>query len=239
VLAFDVGNGSLKYGRFEEGRCVDHGRLPLGADLRPFAGAPVCAAVSVNPAELRRLRAALPGLRVVGEEIPPPLPVVGYDPPGSCGLDRVVGVHGALGLHPEAAAVLLLDAGTCLTATLGVRKKGVLGGAILPGPALMARALATGTAALPEVDPLGPVPDLGRSTEGSIRLGIAAAWEGAARELIRRLAPTAPARPLVVATGTGAATLAERVPGVDKAEPLATLWGVFFVTRAPRIRGNG
>jgi type III pantothenate kinase len=194
------------------------------------AGEPA-AAVSVHPGALDRLRNACPGLSVLGEDLPLPIPVA-YEPPSACGSDRVAGAFGALGLRPDAAAILLLDAGTCLTATVALRTRGVIGGAILPGPELMARALKDGTAGLPLVSPERPSEPIGRSTEGSIRAGIHAAVAGAAGRLITA-ARAAVSGPLdVVACGTGAESLALDVPEIDAVEPFATLWGVFLAHRA-------
>jgi type III pantothenate kinase len=223
LLAVDIGNSSLKYGLFDGARSVARGRLPLegGADL---PAADVLAAVSVNPPALARLRRIRPAL-VLGEDLPLPL-AVEYDPPEACGRDRVAAAAGALRLVPSASGVLVLDAGTCLAATLAVRGRGVLGGAILPGPDLMARALHEWTAALPRVSP-GPAGEpIGRSTEASIRVGIDAAIAGAARELIRRAREAAPVPIATVAAGTGAAALRAAVPEIDHIHADAVLWGV-------------
>lgn len=185
----------------------------------------------MNPAALDRLRAALPHLAVVGEGLPVPLPLR-YDPPSGLGLDRVMGVVGALARRPAAAGVLLLDAGTCLTATVGTREDGVLGGAIAPGPELMARSLAEGTAGLPRVDPGEPAVTIGRSTEGSIRAGVWAAWIGAARELVRSLRSQSPVALDVVAAGRGAGALGAALEEVDLVHPFAVLWGVYLTAEA-------
>jgi len=225
LLALDVGNGSLKYGLFDGERCVERDRLPLDTDPAALPAASRTAAVSVNPPALARLRAARP-LLVLGEDIPLPL-AVDYDPPEACGADRVAGAAGALHLLPRAQGVLVLDAGTCLTATVAVRGRGVLGGAILPGPDLMARALSEWTRALPRVDPGPHEPGIGRSTEGSIRAGIQAAIAGAARELIRRCRGAASVPLAAVAAGTGAQGLAAAVTEIEHVFTDATLWGVY------------
>jgi len=142
VIALDIGNGSIKWGRFRDGALVEHGRLSL--DAEPGA-VEADAAVSVNPAVAARWKAARPALRLVGDDVDLPLPVRA----AGCGHDRVCAVAGAL---REFEAALVLDAGTCLVATVGTRSEGVLGGAILPGPDLMARALFAGTAGLPAVE---------------------------------------------------------------------------------------
>jgi type III pantothenate kinase len=188
------------------------------------------AAVSVNPPGLERARGVLPGLLVVGEELALPLPVL-YEPPEACGADRVMAAYGALERRPGAEAVLVLEAGTCLTATAALRDQGVLGGAILPGPALMARSLEEHTAALPSVEPGPPEAAVGRTTAASIRSGIWAAFVGSARDLIRRTGDELD-RPLdVVASGSGGGALAAALPEVDALHPFATLWGVYLTAR--------
>ncbi|MCK6461406.1 MAG: type III pantothenate kinase, partial [Planctomycetes bacterium] len=118
LLALDVGNGSVKYAVFEGGRVGARGRVPLAVDPATLPAADVVAAVSVNPPALAAIRRARSVL-VVGEDLPPPVRVE-YDPPEACGLDRVAGAAGALHLVPGAPGVLLLDAGTCLVATVAV-----------------------------------------------------------------------------------------------------------------------
>jgi type III pantothenate kinase len=230
LLALDVGNGSIKHALFADGKKAGHGRHPLDLDPARLPAADRCAAVSVNPAALARLRRARP-LLVVGEDLPVPL-AVEYDPPSACGLDRVLGAAGALLLVPDAPSILLLDVGTCLTATVAIRGRGVTGGAILPGSDLMARALALGTAALPLVDPLPREDGIGRSTAASIRVGIQAATAGAARELIRRAREAVPVPLATVAAGTGARGLKEAVPEVEHVHEDAVLWGVLLAARA-------
>lgn len=186
--------------------------------------------MSVNPPALARVRARYPGLRVLGEEIELPV-AVRYDPPEALGPDRVAGVLGALRLEADALSVLVVDFGTCVTLTAGDREAGVLGGAILPGPALQARALREHTRTLPLVEPLPPAEALGRSTAASIRSGILFGVAGAVRELVARIARACPRPPRVVAAGTGAAAFAPLVPEIAAVHPHATLWGVYVAAR--------
>jgi type III pantothenate kinase len=232
LLALDLGNSSAKYAVFAEGRKEDAGRLPCDADFTSLPEADRAVAASVNPRALARVREVARGLEVVGEEIPLPLPVM-YHPPEDCGADRVLGVAGALHLLPDARAVLVLDAGTCLTATFGERDRGVVGGAILPGPELMAWALAEGTQTLPHVEPAPVEKMIGRSTETSIRAGIQAAVHGAIRELVARCREESPLEFDVVAAGTGATALAAALPEIGAVHPDATLWGVYVAATEP------
>jgi type III pantothenate kinase len=86
-----------------------------------------------------------------------------------------------------------------------------LGGAIAPGPALLARALAEGTARLPLVQPDPGAAALGRDTEAAVRAGVSIGFRGAARELALRVAREAGLgeAPLVVTGGARAFLLGE------------------------------
>jgi type III pantothenate kinase len=128
--------------------------------------------------------------------------------PASVGRDRLFAARGAWQLLHSSC--LVLDAGTALTvdalrASDGERPV-FLGGAIAPGPRLLARALSSGTARLPEVDPR-PLPRaLGRDTREALEAGVALGFLGAARELAARIAAEAGlgAAPLVLTGGARA-----------------------------------
>jgi type III pantothenate kinase len=113
--------------------------------------------------------------------------------PGRVGRDRLFAARGAFELLR--CSCLVLDAGTALTVD-ALRAQGgahptFLGGAIAPGPRLLARALSAGTARLPEVEP-GPRPRaLGRDTREALESGVALGFAGAARELVQRISAEA------------------------------------------------
>lgn len=114
--------------------------------------------------------------------------------PERVGLDRLYAARGALA--ELARSCLVVDAGTALTVdALRVDARAsagdFLGGAIAPGPALLARALAEGTARLPRITPATGVPALGRDTEEALASGVAVGFRGAARELVERIAAEA------------------------------------------------
>jgi type III pantothenate kinase len=129
------------------------------------------------------------------------------------GRDRLYAARGALELG--AADAVVLDAGTALTVDAVRAGRGgspgtFLGGAIAPGPGLLARALAEHTARLPLVDPAPGAAALGRDTASAVRAGVVVGFRGAARELASRVASEAGLRaPLVVVTGGAAGLLLE------------------------------
>jgi type III pantothenate kinase len=109
--------------------------------------------------------------------------------PERVGRDRLYAARGAL--EVAGGPSLVVDAGTALTVdALAVRRgRGrFLGGAIAPGPALLARALAQGTARLPLVDVARTrARSLGRDTREAIASGVVHGFRGAARELARAI----------------------------------------------------
>jgi type III pantothenate kinase len=109
------------------------------------------------------------------------------DRPESAGIDRLLTAYAAWKKSPDDCTVLSITVGTAVT--VDVVKPGGLfaGGAILPGPELLARSLSEHTAKLPLVDAKGGITDYspGRNTDAAIRLGITAAVVGAADMLLR------------------------------------------------------
>lgn len=139
----------------------------------------------------------------------------------TAGRDRLFAARGALAL--EHADALVVDAGTCVTVDAvraGADGRGTfLGGAIAPGPRLLASALARGGARLPEVDVFPAVPALGYDTLAALRAGVVVGLRGAVRELvlaIEREAELTGAR--IVWTGGARALLLEPPLFVERAQ---------------------
>jgi type III pantothenate kinase len=76
--------------------------------------------------------------------------MLAYHRPEELGVDRLATALGAQKLYPR-KNVMVVDCGTATTLTLLRRDGCLLGGAIMPGAALWAQALAQRTAQLPEV----------------------------------------------------------------------------------------
>jgi type III pantothenate kinase len=123
-----------------------------------------------------------------------------YEQPAQLGVDRWAAVVAAHARHRGACAVVL--AGTATTVNL-VDGDGVFrGGVIIPGVALMKRALAVNTARLPFAE--GRHRDQPRNTADAIETGCLEAGAGAIERMRRRLAPDAAC---VVSGGFAAALL--------------------------------
>ena len=93
---------------------------------------------------------------------------------------------------------------------------GFLGGAILPGPALMARALAEGTSRLPAVADLdrGLPPVMpGRSTQAAIAAGIGFGMRGAVARLVAEAVQAVDGDPEIFLTGGSRGIVRDALPG--------------------------
>jgi type III pantothenate kinase len=133
--------------------------------------------------------------------------------PHAVGFDRLFAARGAHAILASAAVVV--DAGTALTVDALQVEEGrpvFLGGAIAPGPRLLALALGSGTTNLPEVEARPTLAGLGRSTREAIQIGIARGFAGAALELVESVGRQAGiSESPVVLTGGALPFLRERL----------------------------
>ena len=142
---------------------------------------------------------------------------VRLDEPHRVGIDRLAAAAGAGIVKTAGRPAIVVDCGTAATVDIVAADGSFLGGAILPGPALMTKALAEGTSRLPEVAALerGSVPAMpGRSTQEAIAAGIGWGMRGAITRLVeearRFLGPGSAAD--VLLTGGWRAAVREAVP---------------------------
>ncbi|MHC4236434.1 MAG: type III pantothenate kinase, partial [Planctomycetota bacterium] len=170
VAVIDVGNASIACGAWDQMSVYDSRRVPTG-DRRRFSaelerlcsrfsdGRPAAVVVaSVVPDALAWIgeivaELANRDIAVIGGGVPLPIPVAVRDPQ-RVGVDRVCSAAAAFDRTGHACTVI--DFGTAVTVDLVDDAGTFVGGAILPGARLQAQALARGTAALPEVDPVPP-----------------------------------------------------------------------------------
>lgn len=241
-LALDAGNSTCHAALFED-RAILASRSWPAAEKPPCAPAlgaspgPVLAALcSVNRRADPVLRswageAGVP-LKTIPGDVPYPIPVAVLEP-GRTGPDRVLAAAAAL--ERASGTCVVVDAGTAVTVDRADPTRGFLGGAILPGLALLAGSLRAGTSLLPEIAP-APVEDpLGRTTEEALAAGVFLGWLGAIRELLARMEARYGPAPVFV-TGGDAAHLEGRLPGdVRVVQDLALLG----VARAVRAAGTG
>jgi type III pantothenate kinase len=94
-----------------------------------------------------------------------------YATPATLGVDRLANAVGAWSLFPG-RAVLVIDAGTCITYDFLTADGEFLGGAISPGMMMRGKAMHEHSARLPLVEMDGEVPLIGTDTIGSLRSGV-------------------------------------------------------------------
>ncbi len=208
------------------------GRAELAGVLESAPGAPILAAC-VAPAAGRRLRASFPRRPLVFLR-PEHVRDVDFSrvDPATLGADRVANVCGAL--EVTAPPFLVLDAGTALTLEAVDEDGRFRGGAIAPGRLLMRRALAAGTALLPEIPIEQGLPAaLGRNTAAAIRAGVDLGFLGMAARIIQDARAELDSDCPVLCTGGDARFCLEgltgRVPGLRAAPPHLALLGLAAV----------
>jgi type III pantothenate kinase len=225
-LSVDLGNSRCKLRMWE----LDRDAAPRIADARDFdVGRDLAAEVRRWLAEARRASAAavssVASPAIEGELVdalrsavdgavqlhPESGIAIECREPGSVGRDRIYAARGAFELVRSSAIVV--DAGTALTVDalrVDGTRRAFLGGAIAPGPRLLAAALANHTARLPRIEPRAGAAALGRDTEAALNSGIVVGFRGAARELVDRISEDAQlASSPVVLTGGARVFLAK------------------------------
>lgn len=162
-------------------------------------------------------------VKVVGKDIPLPLPAF-VDDPGQVGTDRLVAAAAAHAVVEN--AVVLIDVGTAVTIDL-VDQHGVFqGGVIFPGLELGARALKEHTAQLPKVKISRPAEPYGKNTVDAINCGLYYSLIGALEEIIRRYAEKLGVWPQTVITGAGAKLIQEDCQFIDSYVPDLVVHGI-------------
>jgi type III pantothenate kinase len=218
LLAIDAGNTRIKWGLHEGGTWRATGAVAtaeahtLAAMLAAHGRIDQAIASNVaGPAVERELAAAAqrlgatlrlvhPGAREAGV-------VNGYREPAQLGPDRWAALVAARASGPGPKVVA--TAGTALTVDALSAAGEFLGGLIVPGPALMRRALQSGTARLREID--GTDSDFPASTPDAITSGAIQACAGAIAQVVERLARREGARPDVLLSGGAAREIAPRL----------------------------
>jgi type III pantothenate kinase len=204
-----------------------HGFRPANLETWLNQAAPSAAVVlvaSVHDAAAARLEAAIAELsatrhrvlrqrRIQHHDLPLEMLV---DEPHKVGIDRLAAAAAAGLVRTPGRGAIIVDCGTAATVDLVSPAGGFLGGAILPGPALMARALAEGTSRLPAVAALEretPPVMPGRSTSEAIAAGIGWGIRGAIARLVEEARAAVGADADVLLTGGWRGAVRDALPG--------------------------
>jgi type III pantothenate kinase len=229
-VAVDIGNSRLKFGLYEApadtivpapNRALDFNPEKdalerVAAWLAPWTVDQAAWWIaSVNRAHATRLvdwlRERQTGLKITllasGD-----LPLkVALPRPDMVGIDRLAGAVAANRLRNPQRAAVVVDLGTAITVDLINSQGAFLGGAILPGIGMSARALYEFTDLLPLLDMTvlrEPPPALGKSTTDAMQSGLYWGAVGGVRELITRLQSDQSSEVQVFLTGGAAPAVA-------------------------------
>jgi type III pantothenate kinase len=244
LLLADVGNTRIKLAAVGSGQSITLRQDLLSRGFRPDnlrawleTAAPAAGFMliaGVNEAAAVRLEAVLAEVSAAGVRplrqrrvLAADLPLeVQVDEPLRVGIDRLAGAAAAASLKTAGRGAIVVDCGTATTVDLVSPAGAFLGGAILAGPGLLAKALAEGTSRLPEVAALetgSPPPMPGRSTQAAIAAGIGWGLRGAVARLVaegRQALGGTPdgsaggeAEPEVFLTGGSAGIVRDALPG--------------------------
>jgi len=155
--------------------------------------------------------------------------VVRLERPDMVGIDRLIDAVAVNQVREPGRSAVIVDVGTAITVDLVAADGAFLGGSILPGLRMSARALNEFTDLLPLVDISElsePPPALGASTEAALRSGLFWGTVGAIRQLIEQLGHDAGDHPQIFLTGGAGAAVAELLGPDAQFVPHITLAGI-------------
>jgi len=161
--------------------------------------------------------------------------VVRLQRPDMVGVDRLINAVAANRIRRPDRAAVVIDVGTAITVDLVSADGAFLGGAIVPGIGMSARAFHQFTDLLPLIEMAElatPPPALGTSTVPAMRSGLFWGAVGAIRELIAQLSRGLDAEPDVLLSGGAAPTVAELLGRSAQHVPHLTLAGIALTALA-------
>ena len=250
LLVVEIGNTTASFALFKGEQCLEVHKVPslllsgyddVAAQIAPIhlnypalCDAALCSVVpSVGVVVMRSLRHHLTG-HVLEVTASMQLPfTLHYDSPDSFGSDRIALCALCSWLYPE-ESVIALDIGTAITVDVLGSNQHYLGGLIMPGLDLMAKALKQHTARLPLVSMDFPDTFLGCSTVECIRngiiLGCVSGIEGLLVQIKTWLIEEHQAEKIrVIATGGSAPLIAGMLKTPPLLDELAVLRGTRYL----------
>ena len=174
-LIIDIGNTRAKLTAWHEGAPTEVvttsnqtlDGLHAFAAAHPFTQAIVSTVVSLTPQAEEALAAlTMPLMRLTADT---PLPGQLQLPP-TMGADRIAAIVGALATA-QSGAILIIDAGTCVTYEVVDPSGQYLGGNIAPGLQMRLTSMHEHTSLLPHVEAQGDLPPEGYDTITAMRCG--------------------------------------------------------------------
>lgn len=164
------------------------------------------------------------------------LPIrIQVDAPEKVGADRLLNAIAVNAITEYSEASIIVDSGTAITVDLVASDGGFLGGAILPGVLMGARALHQFTTTLPLIDGrefITSAPSaIGKNTETAMASGLYWGHLGAVKELIERISLELEVTPRLYITGGAMPILEPYLPNA-RCEPYLSLWGTTLAAQA-------
>ncbi|MBO7327640.1 MAG: type III pantothenate kinase [Lentisphaeria bacterium] len=217
----DIGNTFTRIATWNGGVFVDLRRLPTG-ELPVGKGEFHRIAACVCPEEKERLKdSGIEFISALNQASKVDFSLVDCS---TLGGDRVANAIAAAELYSLPAAVI--DCGTAITLEVVDERCRFAGGAIAPGRKLLRKALASGTAQLPEIAVDNRIPEnIGCNTVDAIRFGVDAGAVGVVREWLSVLQKKY-SDLTVILTGGDAAFFAPAFPEAIIADEYFTLNGI-------------
>ncbi len=255
LLAIDIGNTHTVVGLYEADELRFRWRLASdaqrtadefgilvrelcaqsGVEFADILGVVVCSVVPALTSALCEMAERLLGVEpvVVGPDLDLGITIDYFDPKevGPDRLANAVAVHETL-----TGPAIVVDFGTATTFDAVTADGHYLGGAIAPGVVTSAENLFRRGALLPRVALDAPPSVMGKSTEEAMRSGIVFGAVGQVDEIVRRIIEEWGERPMVVATGGLAGTIAAFSKTIDSVDPDLTLTGLAAIHR--RVAGG-
>ncbi|MFO0847548.1 MAG: type III pantothenate kinase [Gemmataceae bacterium] len=190
-VVVDVGNSRIKWGRVAGGTVAEMVALPPDdpaawdkqAARWKLAKGTRWAMAGVQPTTLSRLakwcRAVGGTVTIISGRAQVPL-TVAIKEPDSVGVDRLLNALAAKAVVPRHTPAVIVSVGTAVTVDLLDARGRFAGGAIFPGPQLMATALHQHTAKLPEIEipEIDLYGNIGQNTAEAIEMGVGSAVLG-------------------------------------------------------------
>ncbi len=176
-LTLDIGNTQIKAHLFRDGQCIDqyksNGIEEIKKAIAPYRNqlsAIIFSDVSglFDQARVAEVFGTLPCYGVKSLQWPFNSQ---YTTPQTLGDDRIALVAAAVRLQTD-KAVVVIDAGTCLTIDLLTADHTYIGGTISPGLAMRCKGLQHYTGSLPLVTVDTPVSNIGNNTSTALQAGV-------------------------------------------------------------------
>ncbi|MBR1709250.1 MAG: type III pantothenate kinase [Clostridia bacterium] len=150
-----------------------------------------------------------------------------YENPRELGSDRIANAVATSELY--GGPCIFIDFGTATTYGVVSGNREFLGGAIAPGLRMMNRALATGTAKLPEIELQMPEIAIGKTTITNIQSGILLGYVGSVEYIVNKMKEEVGPDTKVIATGGMAYMIKDNSNVIDEINSDLTLIGLRLI----------